>query len=111
MTCSETEDGQNSFNGRDAMTGDEKSGLKEKGESGTNETEIAVADTENEDRIEVPVDDVEHGQRGTDSRTSGSKNMKIKKIFKYLKVRRTTLKIFSQGQINGVLYSPSHSWV
>ena len=29
MTCSETEDGQNSFNGRDAMTGDEKSGLKE----------------------------------------------------------------------------------
>ena len=39
----------------------------------TTETEIAMADTENEDRIEVPVDDVEHGQRGTDSRTSGSK--------------------------------------
>ena len=29
MTCSETEDGQKSFNGRDAITGDEKSGLKE----------------------------------------------------------------------------------
>ena len=95
MTCSETEDGQNSFNGRDAMTGDEKSGLKEKGESGTNETEIAVADTENEDRIEVPVDDVEHGQRGTDSRTSGSKNMKRKIIFNYLKVHRTPSRRFS----------------
>ena len=45
----------------------------ETGETVTTETEIAMADTENEDRIEVPVDDVEHGQRGTDSRTSGSK--------------------------------------
>ena len=45
----------------------------EKGEIETPETEIAGTYTENEDRIEVPVDDVEHGQRGTDSRTSGSK--------------------------------------
>ena len=29
VTSSETEDGQKSFNGRDAITGDEKSGLKE----------------------------------------------------------------------------------
>ena len=72
-------------------------------EKGETETEIAMADTENEDRIELPVDDVEHGQRGTDSRTSGSKKMKIRIIFKYLKVRRTTLRIFSQGQVNGVL--------
>ena len=45
----------------------------EKGESETNEIEIALGDTEIEDRIEIPVDDLEHGQRGTDSRTSGSK--------------------------------------
>ena len=45
----------------------------EKGETETPETEIAMADTENEDRIEVPVDDVEHGQEGTDSKTSGRK--------------------------------------
>ena len=42
-------------------------------EKGETETEIAMADTENEDRIEVPVDDVEHGQEGTDSKTSGRK--------------------------------------
>ena len=45
----------------------------ETGEIETSETEIAVADMENEDRIEVPVDDVEHEQRWTDSRTSGRK--------------------------------------
>ena len=37
-------------------------------------TEIAVTDMENEDRIEVPNEDVE--QRGTDSKTSGRKNKK-----------------------------------
>ena len=45
----------------------------EKGETETPETKIALADTENEGRIEVPVDDVEHGQEGTDSNTSGRK--------------------------------------
>ena len=45
----------------------------EKGETETPETKIALADTENEGRIEVPVDDVEHGQEGTDSKTSGRK--------------------------------------
>ena len=43
----------------------------ETGEIETSETEIAEADTENEDRIEVPNDDVE--QIGTDSKTSGRK--------------------------------------
>ena len=37
----------------------------------TSESEIIVADTDNEDPIEVPSDDVEHGKRGTVSRTSG----------------------------------------
>ena len=45
----------------------------ETGETETLGTEIVVSDTENEDRIEVPNDDVEHGQRGTDSSTSGRK--------------------------------------
>ena len=49
----------------------------EKGEIETSETEIVVADMENEDRIEVPNEDVEHGQKGADSKTSGSKNKKI----------------------------------
>ena len=79
----------------------------ETGEIETSETEIVVVDTENEDRIEVPNEDVE--QRGTDSKTrkfeSGRK--KTKKThqwtFKYLKVQRTPLRIFSQGQVNGVL--------
>ena len=43
----------------------------ETGETETPRTEIA--DTENEERIEVPGDDVEHGQGETDSRTSGRK--------------------------------------
>ena len=43
----------------------------EKRESETLGTEIAEADTENEDKIEVPNDDVE--KRGTDSKTSGRK--------------------------------------
>ena len=83
----------------------------ETGEIETSETEIIVVDTENEDRIEVPNEDVE--QRGTDSKTSGRK--KTKKThqwtFKYLKVQRTPLRILSQGQVNGVLKSPSHSWL
>ena len=45
----------------------------EKGDANTSETEIALADTENEDRIEVSVNDVEHGTRGTDKRLSGRK--------------------------------------
>ena len=45
----------------------------EKGDAKTSETEIALADTENEDRIEVSVNDVEHGTRGTDKRISGRK--------------------------------------
>ena len=43
----------------------------ETGETETPGTEIAVDDAENEDRIEVPDDDVE--KRGTDSKTSGRK--------------------------------------
>ena len=43
----------------------------ETGEIETSETEIVVVDTENEDRIEVPNEDVE--ERGTDSKTSGRK--------------------------------------
>ena len=43
----------------------------ETGEIETLETEIAEADTENEDRIEVPNEDVE--KRGTDSITPGRK--------------------------------------
>ena len=46
---------------------------KQEGETDVSETEIAVADLEKVDTIEVPVDDVEHGQRGADSRASGSK--------------------------------------
>ena len=45
----------------------------ETGEIETSETEIVVGDMEDEDRIEVPNEDVEHGQKGTDSRTSGRK--------------------------------------
>ena len=41
----------------------------ETGEIETSETEIAVADMEDEDRIEVPNEDVE--KRGTDSKTAG----------------------------------------
>ena len=41
----------------------------EKRETETLGTEIAVAGTENEDRIEVPIEDVEN--RGTDSKTPG----------------------------------------
>ena len=44
------------------------------GETETPGKEIAVDDTENEDRIEVPDDDVE--KRGTDSKTSGRKKTK-----------------------------------
>ena len=43
----------------------------EMGEIETSETEIAVADMEDEDRIEVPNEDVE--KRGTDSKTPGRK--------------------------------------
>ena len=43
------------------------------GETETPGKEIAVDETENEDRMEVPGDDVEHGQGETDSRTSGRK--------------------------------------
>ena len=46
---------------------------KQEGETDSSETENAVADLEKVDTIEVPVDDVEHGQRGTDSRASGRK--------------------------------------
>ena len=46
----------------------------ETGETETPGTEIAVDDAENEDRIEVPDDDVE--KRGTDSKTSGRKKNK-----------------------------------
>ena len=41
------------------------------GEIKTSETEIVVADMEDEDRIEVPNEDVE--KRGTDSKTPGRK--------------------------------------
>ena len=41
----------------------------DKREIETSETEIAEADTENEDRIEAPNEDVE--KRGTDSKTAG----------------------------------------
>ena len=75
----------------------------ETGETETPGKEIAVDDAENEDRIEVPDDDVE--KRGTDSKTSGRKNKKKTNqwTFKYLKVQRTPLRTFSQGQVNGVL--------
>ena len=43
----------------------------DKREIETSETEIAEADTENEDRIEAPNEDVE--KRGTDSKISGRK--------------------------------------
>ena len=46
----------------------------ETGEIVTSETEIVVGDMEDEDRIEVPNEDVE--KRGTDSKTSGRKNKK-----------------------------------
>ena len=46
----------------------------ETGETVSTETEIVVANTENEDRIEVPVDDVE--KRGTYSKTPGRKKKK-----------------------------------
>ena len=53
----------------------------EKGEIETPETEIAEADTENEDRIEVPN---EHGHRKTVSSKSGRKEMKnMRLILKY----------------------------
>ena len=72
----------------------------ETGETETPGTEIAVDDAENEDRIEVPDDDVE--KRGTDSKTSGRKKKTSQWTFKYLKVQRTPLRTFSQGQVNGV---------
>ena len=51
-------------------------------ETGEIETsEIAVVDTENEDSLEVPVDDVEHEKIGTDSKISGIR--KIKKSSEY----------------------------
>ena len=46
----------------------------ETGEIETSETEIVVGDMEDEDRIEVPNEDVE--ERGTDSKTSGRKEKK-----------------------------------
>ena len=48
------------------------------GETETPGKEIAVDDTENEDRIEVPYDDVE--KRGTDSKTSGWKKIRKKVV-------------------------------
>ena len=46
----------------------------------TSETEIVVADTEDDDRIEVPNEDVEHGHRRTVSSKSSRKKMKKKLI-------------------------------